>query len=98
MWQNWARNQAMQPAAVERPATTEQVADAVRRATAAGRRVKAIGSGHSFTGIGLTDGVLLDLGLLSGVRAVDRTTCRVTVRAGTTLRRLNADLAALGLG
>jgi FAD/FMN-containing dehydrogenase len=98
MWRNWARNQSMAPAAVERPTTTEQVADAVRRATAAGRRVKAIGSGHSFTGIGLTDGVLLDLGGLVGVRHVDRATCRVTVAAGTTLRRLNADLAALGLG
>jgi FAD-linked oxidoreductase len=98
MWRNWAGNQAMAPAVVERPASTEQVTDVVSRATAAGRRVKAIGSGHSFTGIGLTDGVLLDLSRLSGVLAVDRDAHRVTVGAGTTLRRLNADLAALGLG
>ena len=97
-WRNWAGNQAMAPAAVEQPATTEQVADAVRRAARHGRRVKAVGSGHSFTGIALTDGVLLDLRRLSGLVAVDRESCRVEVQAGMPLHRLNAVLAEHGLG
>ena len=97
-WRNWAGNQAMTPVAVEHPASTEQVADEVRRAAATGRRVKAVGSGHSFTGIALTDGVLLDLRRLDRLVRVDRDTCRVTVQAGMPLHRLNAVLAEHGLG
>ena len=97
-WRNWAGNQSMSPVAVERPTSTAEVADAVRRAAAAGRRVKAVGSGHSFTGIALTDGVLLDLSALQRLVHVDRETCRVTVEAGMPLHRLNALLAAHGLG
>lgn len=97
-WRNWAGNQTMTPFAVEQPSSTAQVADAVLRATAAGRRVKAVGSGHSFTGVALTGGVLLDLRRLSGLVAVDRDSCRVEVQAGMPLHRLNAVLAEHGLG
>jgi FAD/FMN-containing dehydrogenase len=51
----------------------------VRRA---GLRVKAVGSGHSFTGVALTDGVLLELSRLAGLVSVDAGTCRVEVQAG----------------
>jgi L-gulonolactone oxidase len=88
----------MTPAVIERPASAEQVAQAVRRAAAAGRRVKAVGSGHSFTGVALTDGVLLDLRRMDQLVAVDRETCRVEVQAGMPLHRLNAVLAGHGLG
>lgn len=97
-WSNWAGNQTMRPALVEHPASTEQVADAVRRAAAAGRRVKAVGSGHSFTGIALTDGVLLQLGRLDRLLSADPSTGRVVVQAGMQLHRLNAVLAEHGLG
>ena len=98
MWRNWAGNQAMTPAAVAHPASTEEVVRLVQDARRAGRRVKAIGSGHSFTAIGLTDGVLVHLDRMDRVLDVDRQTCRVTVQAGLTLRRLNAQLARHGLG
>jgi L-gulono-1,4-lactone dehydrogenase len=97
-WRNWAGNQTMTPALVERPASTQQVAEAVRRATASGRRVKAVGSGHSFTGIALTDGVLLDLGRLDRLVSADPDTGLVGVEAGMPLHRLNAVLAEHGLG
>ena len=96
VWQNWAGNQTMDPARVERPVSTEDVARIVRAAGAA--RVKAIGSGHSFTGIGLTDGVLLSLDRMDRVLAVDSATCQVTVQAGMQLHRLNDALQTAGLG
>ena len=96
VWQNWAGNQTMDPARVERPVSTEDVARIVRAAGAA--RVKAIGSGHSFTGIGLTDGVLLSLERMDRVLAVDSATCQVTVQAGMQLHRLNDALQTAGLG
>jgi L-gulonolactone oxidase len=73
------------------------VAALVKRAAADGRRVKAVGSGHSFTAVAATDGVHVDLDRLTGVVSADASTGEVTVRAGTPLHRLNAELAARGL-
>jgi len=95
VWTNWAGNQEMQPVRVEHPRTTEEIAGAVKSAAAAGVRVKAIGSGHSFTSVGLTDGVLLKLDRFTELVQVDGE--QVTVQAGMTLRRLNALLAEHGL-
>ncbi len=62
-----------------------------------GLQVKAIGAGHSFTGIAATDGIALRLDRLSGVVKADRGTGLVTVLAGTGLRALNESLWQLGL-
>lgn len=98
MWRNWAENQSMSPVAVEHPSSVDEVVQVVKAAAAAGRRVKAIGSGHSFTSIGLTDGVLVQLDRLDRLMSVDRGTGRVVVQGGMVLRRLNALLAEHGLG
>jgi L-gulonolactone oxidase len=55
------------------------------------------GSGHSFTGAALTDGVLLRPERLTGLLAVDTAARTATVRAGTRLRELSGLLAAHGL-
>ncbi|MFN2538276.1 MAG: D-arabinono-1,4-lactone oxidase [Mycobacteriales bacterium] len=98
MWRNWAGNQAMSPAQVVHPRGAEEVAAAVKDAVSAGRRLKAIGSGHSFTGIGLTDGILVELDRHTGVIDVDEPAGLVTVAAGTSLNALNLSLAERGLG
>ncbi|MCA2220078.1 D-arabinono-1,4-lactone oxidase [Nonomuraea aurantiaca] len=95
---NWARNQTAAPAEVRTPASTEDVVRAVKDAAATGRRLRMIGTGHSFTGVALTDGVMLRPTALTGVTSVaSRADDRVTVRAGTTVRELNSLLAARGL-
>jgi L-gulonolactone oxidase len=98
MWQNWARNQSMAPVSVEHPASVDEVVQVVKEAAAKGLRVKAIGSGHSFTGIGLTDGVLVQLDRLDRLVSADAATGRVVVQGGLPLHRLNALLAERGLG
>jgi L-gulono-1,4-lactone dehydrogenase len=95
-WQNWAGNQVMTPAGIAHPRGTEEIVQAVKGAAAQGRRVKAIGSGHSFTAIGLTDGVLLQLDQHADLLEVDAATGLVTVQAGLPLHRLNPVLAAHG--
>ncbi len=60
-------------------------------------KVKAVGAGHSFTGIAVAPGVLLDLTDLSGLVEVDRERSRVTLLAGTRLHQLPALLAPYGL-
>ena len=96
-WRNWSGLATAHPARVQAPATPEQVAEAVRAAAEDGLRVRMHGTGHSFTDVAVTDGVLLQPHRLSGVVAVDRRAMTVTALAGTTLHELNARLEALGL-
>lgn len=79
------------------PTSEEQLAAAVSSAARQGTRVKVAGSGHSFTGIALTDGVHVRLGGYDRVLDVDRSRNQVTVQAGIPLHRLNDALAAEGL-
>lgn len=96
-WHNWAGDQRCLPAAVQSPASIEEISEAVVRAGADGRRVRAIGAGHSFSDIALTDGVQLRLDRLTRVLEVDRSSGLVRVQAGITIRELNARLAEHGL-
>lgn len=96
-WRNWGRNQRCSPAAVEAPESVLEVAEAVRRAAAAGQTVKAVGAGHSFTDIACTDGRQLHLERLDRFLAVDDDAGTVTVEAGIPLWKLNEELARRGL-
>jgi FAD-linked oxidoreductase len=75
----------------------EELADAVRSAVAEGLRVKTVGTGHSFTAIAATDGLLIRPDLMTGIRRIDRSEMTVTVESGTPLKRLNTALAREGL-
>ncbi len=97
MWTNWAGTASTTPVAIAHPASTEEVAALVVDAATRGLRVKAVGSGHSFTAIAITDGVLVELDRLVGVVSADQVTGLVTVKAGTPLHALNAALASRGL-
>ncbi len=59
------------------------------------RRVKVAGSGHSFTDIACTDGVMIDMTAMRRVLAVDGN--EVTVEAGITLHDLGEELRSRGL-
>lgn len=96
-WRNWAGNVTASPVRTVAPSTTEGLAEVVRRAAADGLRVKAAGTGHSFTAAAVTDGVLIRPDRLTGIRSVDRAAGTVTVAAGTPLKELNTALAAQGL-
>ncbi|WP_432061396.1 D-arabinono-1,4-lactone oxidase [Streptomyces sp. S1] len=96
-WRNWAGNVTSRPAREVSPASAEELAEAVRRAAGDGLRVKTVGTGHSFTPIAATDGVLIRPGLLTGIRRIDREAMTVTVESGTSLKRLNVALAREGL-
>jgi len=96
-WQNWAGNQRADEVEVVVPHTVEELAKVVGEAGAAGRGVRPIGSGHSFTAIGVPRDVQVRLDRLSGIVRADAETGLVTVRGGTPLTMLNRALAALGL-
>jgi L-gulonolactone oxidase len=94
-WVNWTGDQRCAPAAIVRPASEAELVAAVRDAVVRGHGVRAAGSGHSFTDIACTDGVLVDIGRMQ--RVLEHDGDRVTVEAGITLRRLGRELAARGL-
>ncbi|MEU8028586.1 D-arabinono-1,4-lactone oxidase [Streptomyces sp. NPDC049099] len=96
-WRNWGGNVSARPARQVAPASVDELAAAVRRAAEDGLKVKAVGTGHSFTSIAATDGVLIRPQLLTGIRRIDREAMTVTVQAGTPLKRLNVALAREGL-
>jgi FAD-linked oxidoreductase len=82
---------------VEFPRTVAAVQRAVVAAAAQHMPVKAVGAGHSFTGIAVAPGVLLELRDLSGLVSVDADRGRVTLLAGTRLHQVPALLAPFGL-
>jgi L-gulono-1,4-lactone dehydrogenase len=96
-WHNWAGDERCLPARIEHPATIAQLTDAVVRAGERGHRVRAVGSGHSFSDIACTDGALVKLDRLSGVLDVDRSSGLVRVQAGITIRELSRRLLTHGL-
>ncbi|MEC4016636.1 D-arabinono-1,4-lactone oxidase [Streptomyces sp. H27-D2] len=96
-WRNWAGNVAARPARVVAPSSAAELAAAVKSAAGAGLRVKAVGTGHSFTAAAATDGLSIRPDRLVGIHAIDRAAGTVTVASGTPLRRLNQTLAAHGL-
>ena len=91
VWTNWAREQRCAPERVERPASEDELA----RVVAGARRVKVAGSGHSFTDIACTDGVMIDMSGMREVLGVDGE--EVTVQAGITLHDLGEELRSRGL-
>src|SRR4051812_36732994 len=96
-WESWSGLASARPAQELSPADVAEVSDAVVAARRAGLRLKMVGSGHSFTDIAVTDGLLLHPDRLVGVRSVDREAMTVTVLAGTPLHVLNTRLRGLGL-
>jgi FAD-linked oxidoreductase len=94
-WRNWGGNQQAVAAGVLAPGSVEEVCAAVKSASETGRRVKVVGSGHSFTAIAVADDLRMHLHRLAAPVSVDGHL--VTVQAGMPLHALNAWLAGHGL-
>ncbi|WP_240619589.1 D-arabinono-1,4-lactone oxidase [Blastococcus sp. TF02-8] len=94
-WRNWAGNQRVDGVSVLHPSGTEAIATALTTAAAVGRRVRPVGSGHSFTAVARPDDCALSLDRHAELVDVGPTGL-VTVQGGMPLHRLNAELAARG--
>lgn len=96
-WTNWAGNVTCQPAILAEPRDEIGIAAQLADARSAGRTVRVAGSGHSFTPVAATDGLLLSLQNFAGVTDVDRPGCSATVGGGTRIADMGAPLQAAGL-
>ncbi|GAA5176305.1 D-arabinono-1,4-lactone oxidase [Pseudonocardia eucalypti] len=96
-WRNWSGHVRAWPVRVVAPANVDEVAGAVKDAVRDGLRLKAAGSGHSFSEIAAPDGLQLRLDRLARLVRVDTATGLVTAQGGIPLHRLNPLLAGHGL-
>ena len=93
-WRNWSGGQSCEPARRAAPADEAELADLLKTAPAP---IRAVGAGHSFSGLVPTQGTLLTLDRLSGVITHDTARHEATIRAGTRLARMAEELAARDL-
>lgn len=96
-WKNWAGNQRATPKSVHFPSSENELVAIVRFAQAAKRRVKLVGSGHSFTAIAVADDILVDLRNYCEFLEVSADRTCVTVQSGIVLADLNERLHREGL-
>lgn len=96
-WSNWARTVTSRPEETVVAQDVPHLQLLCEESMLAGRRVKAVGAGHSFTGIAEPTDVLVRMDRLSGIRSVDEVTGRVWVHAGTPLHVLGPELQRRGL-
>jgi L-gulonolactone oxidase len=96
-WKNWAGDQRCAPSQIARPTSEDELAQTVAQAAARGLPVRAAGSGHSFTDIACTDGLLVDTSGMERVIDADAASGLVTVQAGITLHALGPQNARHGL-
>src|SRR5690242_12369363 len=94
-WINWGGNQQSLAVDVLTPGTVDEVAAHVKEASETGRRVKVVGSGHSFTAIAVANDQRLLLDRMTELISVDGPL--VTVQAGMPLWKLNEIVARHGL-
>ncbi|MDK1384118.1 D-arabinono-1,4-lactone oxidase [Sinorhizobium sp. 8-89] len=96
-WRNWVGNQSCIVRHKGAPESEAALSEMVGEATALGLNVRCAGSGHSFTPVVATSGLLLTLSGMQGVVGIDQERKRVAVRAGTTINRLGKVLKSSGL-
>lgn len=94
---NWAGNIKWSPASVAYPETEGAIQELVAKAVAAGKKIRVIGSGHSFTALCPTHDILISLDKYQGLLFIDKNRNKVTVKAGTKLHLLGALLFKEGL-
>ncbi len=94
---NWAGNVVFGASHVSRPRSVDELQQFVAAATAAGRRIKALGTRHSFSRVADTDGELISTVDLNRVVRIDCDAMTVTVEAGVRYGELGAILHDSGL-
>jgi FAD-linked oxidoreductase len=97
IWTNWAATATATHKRRVTPRSATEIGQAIAAAAEEKLTVRALGSGHSFTPAAVTSGVALDLTQYNGIADVNFATKEVAVRAGTTIKQLNAALDTLGL-
>jgi FAD/FMN-containing dehydrogenase len=96
-WTNWVGNQSFLPRSVVKVSSEGEVLAQVRAAISAGHGIRTVGTGHSFTPIVETDGVLLDTSNMDAITSIDPTRRLVSSGPKTTIGAFGEPLWEAGL-
>lgn len=95
--QNWAGNVQFKPENYLLPEHPEDIATWIRRAAEEGKKIRTVGSGHSFSPLIETPDWLLSLDRYQGLTDISKTSGTATAKAGTKLYTLGELLFQEGL-
>ncbi len=87
-FENWSGSLQFTPEKIMYPQSDDEIIRIVRRAVQAGKTVRMIGSGHSWTPLVKTDSILLSLQKYQGIISIDKESNIAEVKAGTSIKRL----------
>jgi len=96
-WRNWAGNLQAGPTNIVHPTSEAEISALLRHAAREKEPVRVVGSGHSFTPLCVTNGTLMALDGLQGIRAVDQAAQTARMYAGTKISHLGEPLLQAGL-
>ena len=96
-WTNWVGNQSFAPKETVSVRDEAEVVATIARAVREGRCLRVPGSGHSFTQVVETDGILLDASSLAGLISTDSATASVTAWSQTRIADFGPALWERGL-
>jgi xylitol oxidase len=94
---NWAGNIVYDASTIHRPSSVDELRRLVAAATEDGGRIRALGTGHSFSSVADTRGALVLLDGLPPTVEVAADRCSATVPAGMTYAEVATRLQAAGL-
>ncbi|KAG0252057.1 hypothetical protein DFQ27_008304, partial [Actinomortierella ambigua] len=97
VFKNWAKTFSCVPEQYFTPQTEDDIVKIIHLARIVGKKVKAIGSGHSPSDLACTDGFMINTDKLNRLIKVDKEARTVTVEAGIRLMELNQILDLHGL-
>jgi len=87
-WKNWSESVHCQPEKFLKPQNLEELINLVKMCNEDNRKIRVVGSGHSFTPLSATTELLVSIENLTGIDHVDAKNEIVTVWAGTILKKL----------
>jgi FAD-linked oxidoreductase len=96
-YKNWSGSVKFNPKEIVKPSSIEEVKHIVKDAVATNRKIRVVGSGHSFSPVIETKDILLSLDNLQGLISSNKELCQADVYAGTKLHVLGPILFDLGM-
>ncbi|OIB59086.1 D-arabinono-1,4-lactone oxidase [Natrialba sp. SSL1] len=91
-WTNWSGSVSFEPDRILEPESEGELQSIVRECVEQGETVRVVGSGHSWTPVVETDGVLVSLSKMTGLISHDADAKTATLYAGTTLEEAGTEL------
>ncbi len=96
-WKNWSGNVVANPTEVHTPRSEQEVVTLVNRIIKEGKKVRVVGSGHSFSKVAASNQVLVSLDEMQGLIEYDKELKTATIWGGTKLKQLGELLFEIGL-